>query len=140
MEKLTNATFVNLMLPIMLKCFQKNLCDRSWDIRLNNFGSNCVQIVLLLEKRIFLENWLNTTVAVVYLWCPIMLQCLKKILKIRQTMRYKILRFCAKLDTNQLEFFWKIDWHVNFFYFMYPIIILQCLKKSFKLITIYKVA
>ena len=37
----------------------KKLCDRSWDTRLNNFGPNWVQFLLLFEKRIFWENWLS---------------------------------------------------------------------------------
>ena len=44
------------------KMFQKkknNLCDRSWDIRLNNFGPNWTQILLFFEKEIFWENWLT---------------------------------------------------------------------------------
>ena len=41
------------------KMFKKKLCDRSWDIRLNNFGPNWAQILLLLEKGIFWENWLT---------------------------------------------------------------------------------
>ena len=55
-RKLTKTTFVNLLYPIMLKCFQK-ICDR-WYIRLNNFGANWAQIVLLHANRIFWENWL----------------------------------------------------------------------------------
>ena len=51
-------------------------------------------------------------------------------------MRCKVFQFWAKLDTNhqftpQGDFFEK--WTaVNFVYFMYPIAILQCLKKFIK--------
>ena len=45
------------LLIIMLKYFQKTLCERSWDISLNNFGPNWAQIVLFLEKMIFWKNW-----------------------------------------------------------------------------------
>ena len=41
------------------KMFKKKLCDRSWDIRLNNFGPSWAQILLLLEKGVFWENWLT---------------------------------------------------------------------------------
>ena len=50
----------NLFQSIMshhAKMFQKKLCDKSWDIRLNNFGLNWAQILLFLEKEIFWENW-----------------------------------------------------------------------------------
>ena len=42
------------------KMFKKNKTkkiDRTWDIRLNNFVLNWAQIVLLLEKGTFWENW-----------------------------------------------------------------------------------
>ena len=55
--KLTNANFVNL-LSHHAKIFLNKLCGRSWDIRSNNFGAIWAQIVLLLEKGIFWENWL----------------------------------------------------------------------------------
>ena len=56
------------------------------------------QIVFLLEKGIFLGKLPNTTI--VYILCPIMLQYLKKILKVGQIMRYEVLQFWAKSDTN----------------------------------------
>ena len=56
----------------------KKLCDRSWNIRLNYFGPNWAQILLFLEKGIFLGKLTNTTIF--YLLCPIMPQCLKIIL------------------------------------------------------------
>ena len=52
--------------------FSKNLCHRPWDIRLNHFGPNWAQILLLLEKGIFLGKLNNTTI--VYILCPILLQ------------------------------------------------------------------
>ena len=64
----------------------------------------------------------------------------------RQMMRYKVykvLLFCAKLGTNHplalTDFcfcFEKLT-DVNFVYFMYPITILHCLKKSLKWVTEY---
>ena len=57
-EKLANVTFLNLFCPIILKCSKKKLCDRSRDIRLNNFGQNWDQIVLLIEKG---QNWTQIT-------------------------------------------------------------------------------
>ena len=56
----------------------------------------------------------------------------KKTLRVGQIMRYKILLFGFKLDTNDLfalagDFFEKLT-DVNFVYFMYPITILQCLN------------
>ena len=56
------------------------------------------------------------------LLCPIMLQSLKKALSIGQIMRYKVLRFWDKLDTNYCLhlkgiFFEKLT-AVNFVYFM----------------------
>ena len=53
-----NVTFVYLLCSFMLKCFQKILCDRSWDKRLNSFAPNWTQIVFLPAKGIFWENWL----------------------------------------------------------------------------------
>ena len=75
-EKLANVTFVNILCLIMPKFFKKKLCDRSRDIRLNNFGPNWYQIVLLIEKgqnwtqithlslkRTFMKNWLMLTLS-----------------------------------------------------------------------------
>ena len=92
--KITNTTFFNLLCPIMPKCFKK-LCDRSWDIRLNNFGLNWAQILLLLEKEIFWENWLTLLFSI---YCAPLNYNVSK--KYWQIMRYKVLKFCAKLDTN----------------------------------------
>ena len=84
-------------------------------------------------KDDFLRRLINTTF--VYLLCSIMLLCLKKKpLRVGQIMRYKILLFGFKLDTNDLfalagDFFEKLT-DVNFVYFMYPITILQCLNYS----------
>ena len=74
-KKLANVTFVNL-LPHHAKIFLKKLCDRSRDIRLNNFGPNWYQVVLLIEKgknwtqithltlkRTFMKNWLMLTLS-----------------------------------------------------------------------------
>ena len=85
--KLTKVTFISLLCSIMLKCFKrKNNSDRSWDIRLNNFGPNWTQIVLLLKKGTFWENWLilllSTNCA------PICYDVSKKILRVWQIMRY----------------------------------------------------
>ena len=64
------------IVPHHAKIFQKKLCDRSRDIRLNNFGPNWYQIVLLIEKgqnwtqithlslkRTFMKNWLLLTLS-----------------------------------------------------------------------------
>ena len=63
-------------MPHRAKIFQKKLCDRSRDIRLNSFGPNWYQIVLLIEKgqnwtqithlslkRTFMKNWLMLTLS-----------------------------------------------------------------------------
>ena len=110
---------------------KKKICDRSWDIRLNSFGPNWAQILLLLEKGIFWENWLTLLCSTHY---ATMSQKKKKKKKYWQIMWYKVLKFWAKLDTNHpltptKGFFKKTDW-----YFC-----LQCLKKSLKWITKYKV-
>ena len=95
------------------KIFKKKLCDRLWDITLNNFWTNWAQILLLLEKGIFWENWL--TVSQKY-W---------------QIISYKVLKFWAKLDTNypftpKANFFEKLT--LIFVCFRYPIKIIQCFK------------
>ena len=87
-------------------------------------------------KGDFLGKLTNTSI--VYLLCPIMLQCLKKILRIWQIMRYNVLQFWAKLDTNyplmlKGNFLEKLT-DVSFVYLMYPIIILQCLKWIIKVV------
>ena len=59
--KLTNVTIVYLLCPIMLKCFKKNLYDRSWykvEYIWAKLGQNWALIVLLPEKEIFWEDWL----------------------------------------------------------------------------------
>ena len=58
--KITNTAFFNLSCSIIPKCLKK-LCGRSWDIRLNNFGPNWAQILLLLEEEISWENWLTVS-------------------------------------------------------------------------------
>ena len=72
-------------------------------------------------KGDFFRKLTNATIA--YLLCTIMLQSLKKVLSVGQIMRYKVLQFWAKLDTNywftlKEEFFLKKLTDVNFFYFM----------------------
>ena len=64
---------------------------------------------------------------------PIMLQCLKKALRVGQIMRYKVLQFWANLNTNhpfnlKRDFFEKLT-DVNCVYFMYSITIRQFQKK-----------
>ena len=86
------------------KIFQNKLCERSWDIRLNNLP--------LAWKVDFLRKLTNTTT--VYLLCPIILESLKKVLSVGQITRYKVLQFWAKLGTNYRftlkgDFFLK-DW------------------------------
>ena len=82
-----------------LRCFKTKLCDKLWiDIRLNNFRPNWTQIVLLLEKRIFWENWL-----ILFLFTYFGTLCYyvsENNLIVGQIMRYKILLFGAKLNTN----------------------------------------
>ena len=61
--KLNNATFVNVLCPIMLKHFKKQFCDRSWDIRLNYFGQ-IVPTFFISWKGDFLgefTNWMLST-------------------------------------------------------------------------------
>ena len=92
------------------KLFWNKLCDRSWDIRLNNFGRNWSQIVLSLEKRIFGEYWVMLLLST---YCAPL--CLEKVLRIRSIMRYEALQFWTKLNTITLftlkeDFCWKIDW------------------------------
>ena len=112
--KLTNANFVNLLCPIMQKYFKTKLCGRSWDIGLNNFGPNWAKIVILLEKMIFWENWLMLLLSTNC--APLCYKVSKRVLSVLQIMRYKVLQFWAKLDTNYQFilkkgiFFWKIDW------------------------------
>ena len=48
-------------------------------------------------KMDFLKKLTNTSV---YLFCPIMLQCLKKILPVEQIMRYKVPQFWTKFGPN----------------------------------------
>ena len=111
----------------------------SWDIRLNNFGPNWAQILLLLEKGIFWENWLTLLFSI---YCAPLCYNVSK--KYWQIMRYKVLKFWAKLDTNHpltptRDFFKKADWyfcllqipHHNTAMFK---------KKSLKWITKYKAA
>ena len=61
------------------------------DIRLNSFG---------LKRGFFEKNDQSY-----YCWpmSPIMLLCLKKILRVRQIMRYKVLLFWAKLNNGILS-------------------------------------
>ena len=87
----------------------KKLDGRSWDRRLNHFGPNWPQILLLLEKRIFWENWLTLLLST---YCAPLCYNVSK--KYWQIMRYKMLKFWAKLDTNYPltptgDFFKKID-------------------------------
>ena len=139
--KITNSTFFNISCPIMPKCFKKKkkLCDRPWDIRLNNFGPNWAQILLLPEKRIFGGKLTNTTI--VYLLCPIMLQCLKK-----NTCRSWVIRCCSFLPNwtqithLPLQEIFSEKLTLIFVCFRHPITILQCSKKSLKWVTKYKVA
>ena len=108
--KLTNVTIVYLLCLILLKCFKKNLYDRSWDIRLNNFGSNWVLIIFSPEKKIFWENWLmllSTYPASLFY------NMSKKIFTVEQIMRHKVSQFWAKL-ASPCPFHLKgdsIDWY-----------------------------
>ena len=66
--------------------------------------------------------------------CPIMLQCLKKVIRVGQIVIYKVFQIWAKLDidhpfTLKRDFFEKLT-NMNFVYFMLPIIILQFLQKE----------
>ena len=95
--KLSNVTIVYLLCLILLKCLKKNCYDRSWDIRLNNFGPNWVLIIFLPEKKIFWENWLillSTYRA--SLWYNV----LKKILIVEQITKHKVSKFWPKLSSN----------------------------------------
>ena len=72
---------------------------------------------------------------------------MKNILRVGQIMRHKVLQFCTNFgnfETNypftfQQDVFEKLT-DISFVYFMHSIIILQCLKKSLKRMTKYKVA
>ena len=123
--KMTNTTFFNLSCPIMPKCLKKKICDRSWDIRLDNFGPNWAQILLLLEKGIFWENWLTLLFSTHY-----------ATLSQKNTGRSCDIR-CWSFGPNWTQithlslngiFFKKLT--DIFVYFRYPITILQCLKKN----------
>ena len=104
---------------------KKNLCDRSWDIRLNNFGPNWPQILLLLEKGIFWENWLT-------LLCSTHYAAKSQ----KNTGRSSDIR-CWSFGPN-----WTQITHLPlqgiflkkltdiFVYSRYPITILKCLKKN----------
>ena len=66
--------------------------------------------------------------------CPIMLQCLKKAIRVGQIVIYKAFQIWAKLDidhpfTLKRDFFENLT-NMNFVYFMLPIIILQFLQKE----------
>ena len=80
------------------KIFQNKLYGRSRDLRWISFRANWTQIVLLLENVFFFRKLPNSIF--VYLLCPIMLQSLKKGLSVGQIMRYKVLHFWKKLNTN----------------------------------------
>ena len=94
--KLTNVTIAYLLCSIMQKCFNENLCDRSWDIRLNNSGPILVSKGMCAIFPKYLKIW-----AKIYkIW---------KILKNGSVMcatitcmKYLeyILWFCAKLGQN----------------------------------------
>ena len=96
--KLNNVNIVYLLCLILLKCFKKNLYDRSWDIRLNNFGSNWVLIIFLPEKKIFWENWLILLSTYPASLCYNVSK--KKILTVEQIMRHKVSQFWAKLGST----------------------------------------
>ena len=95
-----------LMLPLSIYCVpsrwnvskkkkkKRQLCDRSWDIRFNNFGPNWVEIILLLERMIFWENWLILPMPT---YCASL--CHNVLKKSLEWGRYG-LQFWAKLDTN----------------------------------------
>ena len=74
-------------------------------------------------------SWKLTNTTIVYLLRFIMLQCLKKAIRVGKIMRYKVSQFWVKLDTNHPftnkgHFFEKLT-NVNFICFMHPIKIIQ---------------
>ena len=90
------------------KTDQYKLCQ---SIGSNNLGQTGPKLSFC-KRGFFLEKLTNTTI--VYLLCRNMLQCLKKLLSIGQIMRYKVLQFWTKLDTNypftlKENFSWKLD-------------------------------
>ena len=135
---MTNITFFNLSRPIMPKCFKKKLCDRSWDIRINNFGTNWAQILFLLEKGVFLEKLTNNTIF--YLLCPIMLQCLRKTLADHNIRYWNFGPNSTQIIHLPLQGIFFKKSHCYLYLLRYPITILQCLKRSWKWITKYKAA
>ena len=95
---------------------------------LAKLGPNCPFAI----KEIFFEALTNTTI--VYILCHIMLQCLQKDFRVRQIMRYKVLQFWTKLNTNHPfsftgDFFERLN-YVNYICLMYPIAIPQCFRKN----------
>ena len=56
---------------------------------------------LFAWKNDFLGNLTSTNI--VYLFSSIMLQCLKTVLRLDQIVRYKVLHFWTKLNTNHLS-------------------------------------
>ena len=109
----------------MPKCFKKN-SDRSWGIRLNNFGPNWAKILHLLEKDIFWENWLTQLFSTHYATMS----------QKKNTGRSCDIRCwnCGPSWTQithltlQGTFLKKLT--DIFAYFRYPITILQCLTKN----------
>ena len=116
-------------------------CDLPWKsiflvnsiaLLLSKYCVPSYYILKLSEKVIFLGKLTNA--AIVYLLCPIMTQCFKKILKVVLIMRYKASQFWAKSDPNQPfnlkgHFLEKLT-EYNVFYLMYLIIRLSCFQKN----------
>ena len=117
---------------------------REWIMIHNCLAQNWAKLVPycpFVWKGDFLEKLTNTTI--VYLVRSIMLQYLKKPLRLGQIMSYKVLQFWAKLVTNQpfmlteSIFFGKMA-DVNFPFWkvmliLWPITLLQYLKVKIKL-------
>ena len=94
------------------KIFQNKTLWQIMDLRLNNSRPNWAHINLLLEKRIFWENEYCFGLPIVLHYATM---SQKNTLIVGQIMKYKILLFVAKLNTNHpfvlaVEFLWKIKW------------------------------
>ena len=131
--KLTNANFVNLLYPIMQKYFKTKLCGISWDIRSNNFGANWVQIVILLEKGIFWENWQMLLLFTDY--APVCYKVSKMSLAYGRSWGTRCYSFgpnWTQITDLHLKrgFFFEKYTNANFDYFMYLIKILQSSEKT----------
>ena len=119
--KLTNCYLCQSTVSHHAKKFQEKSLRQIMGYKVEYFWAKLGPNSPFASKWDFLGRLTNTTI--VYLLLLIMLQCLKKIPKVGQIMRNKVLQIWAKLDTNHPftvkgDFFEKLT-DVNFVYFMY---------------------